>query len=461
MKFIALIAAAAAAQVQPIVAITDTTVLPMTRAERLTGQTVLVSGDRITAVGPSSSIKVPAGARMIDGRGKVLMPGLVDMHIHLAPVPGEGGDAAQRALAVMLAHGVTTARTMAGSPQNLVVRGKVESGSLAGPRIYVAAPALHEKNTPDPAKASAAVQKAKADGFDLIKAHVLPDPAVWQAVQREATRQGIPVAGHVANSVGLDRALAAGQQVEHLDSIPFALLPEGAPEKQLQFGQIPPPAVAAAVAEPALSKLVRKVAAAKSWHVPTLALFESILDVSVRTAELAAKPGMRFVPPATAKQWTAQREGLLQSGEFTGEGGQQIIALRRRIAGALHGAGVPLMAGSDTAQAFMVWGPGLYEEIRALAAAGLTPMEALKAATVVPRDYFRSLPNGGSALGWKAQFGTIEPGARADLILLDADPSRDLAALKRPQVVIAAGKVHDRAALDAMLDKAAADALAQ
>ena len=461
MKLIALAAAAAAVQGQPIVAITDTTVLPMTRAERLIGQTVLVSGDRITAVGPSSSIKVPAGARTIDGRGKVLMPGLVDMHIHLAPVTGEDGDAAQRALAVMLAHGVTTVRTMAGSPQNLVVRGKVESGALTGPRIYAAAPALHQKNTPDAAKAAAAVQKAKADGFDLIKAHALPYPAVWQAVQDEAKRQRLPVAGHVANEVGLDRALKAGQQVEHLDSVPFALLPASAPEKRMQFDQIPPPAVAAAVTEAALAQLAKKVAAAKSWHVPTLALFESILDVSVPTQALAAKPGMRFVPPAAAKQWTAQREGMLQSGEFTAEGGQQIIGLRRRIAGALHRAGVPLMAGSDTAQAFMVWGPGLYEEIRALAAAGLTPMEAVRSATVVPRDYLRSLPNGGSALGWKADFGTVEPGARADLILLDADPSRDLAALERPQVVIAAGKVYDRAVLDAMLEKAAADARAE
>ena len=461
MKLVAMFLAAAAAQPQQVVAITDTTVLPMTRSERHSGQTVLITGDTITAVGPSSRIKVPAGSRVIDGRGKVLMPGLVDMHIHLSPVPGVAGDAAQRALAVMLAHGVTTARTMAGSPQNLVVRGKVESGELSGPRIYAAAPALHQKNTTSLEQARTAVRKAKTDGFDLIKSHQLADASVWQAVQDEARLQRMPVAGHVANSVGLHRALAAKQQVEHLDSVPFALLPDGAPEKKMEFDQIPPPAVATAITEGALARLAKKVAAAKSWHVPTLSLFEGILDVSTPTETLAAAPSMRFVPPAAIKQWSAQREGMLESGEFTADGGRKIIDLRRRIAAAFHGAGVPMMAGSDTAQAFVVWGPGLHAEIKALAAAGLTPMDALRAATVVPRDYFRSLPNGGSALGWKADFGTVEPGARADLILLDADPSRDLAALDRPQVVIAAGKVHDRAALDAMLDKAAADAKAQ
>ena len=275
MNLIALLAVAAAVQSQPTVAITDTTVLPMTKTERLTGQTVLISGDRITAVGPSRSIEVPADARRIDGRGKVLMPGLVDMHIHLAPVPGENGDAAQRALAVMLAHGVTTARTMAGSPPNLVVRGKVESGTLAGPRIYAAAPALHEKNTPDAVKAAAAVQKAKAEGFDLIKAHALPDRAVWQAVQDEAKRQGLPVAGHVNNNIGLERALAARQQVEHLDSVPFALLPDGAPEKQLEFDQIPPPSVAAAVTDRALTALAEDTftitATSKSGNTFTIA----------------------------------------------------------------------------------------------------------------------------------------------------------------------------------------------
>jgi imidazolonepropionase-like amidohydrolase len=169
---------------------------------------------------------------------------------------------------------------------------------------------------------------------------------------------------------------------------------------------------------------------------------------------------MRYVPDPVLAQWAQQAGGLAQAG-FTPENGADFIRLRRRIVAALHRAGVPLMAGSDTAQAFHLWGPGLLAEVEALQAAGLSNMEARRSATVVPRDYFRSLPNGGSALGWRADFGTVEAGARADLILLRGDPSRDLAALHRLDTVIAAGRVHDRAALDHMLDEASRAAKAQ
>jgi imidazolonepropionase-like amidohydrolase len=293
---------------------------------------------------------------------------------------------------------------MAGSPANLQARAAIEAGTLAGPRLYAASPPLNLNNVTTPEAARAAVSAARAAGYDLNKSHHLTDVPVWQAVQEEARAKGLPVAGHVTNEVSLARAMAAGQQVEHLDGMAMALLPENAPERQLQFAQI--------------------------------------------------------LPPPVLAQWAQQAGGLAQAG-FTPENGADFIRLRRRIVAALHRAGVPLMAGSDTAQAFHLWGPGLIAEVEALHAAGLSNMAALRSATVVPRDYFRSLPNGGSALGWRAEFGTVETGARADLILLRGDPSRDLAALRRLDTVIAAGRVHDRAALDHMLDEASRAAKAQ
>ncbi|HTU10093.1 MAG TPA: amidohydrolase family protein [Allosphingosinicella sp.] len=452
-----------AARAQPVTAIIGADVLPMTGTERLADQTILIRGDRIAAIGPRAATAIPDGARRIEARGLTLMPGLVDMHIHLAPTPGQQGDAAQRALAVMLAHGITTARGMAGSPANLQVRAAIEAGTLPGPRLYAAAPALNLNNTTSPDAARAAVRAAREAGYDLIKAHHLTDVAVWQAVQEEARAQRLPVGGHVTNEVGLARALAAGQQVEHLDGIPMALLPENAPERQLQFGQILPPPVLAALSrltDAQLNAFARRVAAARSWHVPTLALFERIADVGTPTATLRALPEMRYVPDPVLGQWAQQRQGLAQSG-FTAQNGADFIRLRRRIAAALHRAGVPLMAGSDTAQFFHLWGPGLLAEVEALHAAGLSNMAALRSATIVPRDYFRALPNGGSSQGWRADFGTVEAGARADLILLRGDPSRDLAALRQLDTVIAAGRVHDRAALDRLLDEASRAAKGQ
>jgi imidazolonepropionase-like amidohydrolase len=350
---------------------------------------------------------------------------------------------------------------MAGTPNNLVVRDAVESGALVGPRFYAAAPGLHVNSAKTVEAARTAVAAAREAGYDLIKSHHIVDPAIWQAVQDEARRLGLPTAGHVTNPVGLERAAAAGQQIEHLDGVIFALLPANAPERQIDFSQIPPPEVvlaASKVTDAQIEALARRLVAAKSWHVPTIALFEKIVDQSATPESLRAHPDMRFVPDQSLQQWTQQRAGFAKEANYSPAAATAFRDLRRRIVRIFHRAGVPMMAGSDTAQFFHIWGPGLIEEVEALHAAGLTPLEALRSATVIPRDYFRSLPNGGSGRFWRADFGTVEAGARADLILLRGDPSRDLSALRRLETVVAAGKLHDRAALDRMLKAAAAAA---
>lgn len=445
------------------IAIVGADVLPMTSMERLADQTVLVAGDRITRVAPRHDVTIPPGYRIIDGRGSYLMPGLVDMHVHLAPESGKQGDAAHRALAVMLAHGVTTARGMAGSPNNLIVRAAIEHGHLAGPRLYAAAPGLNDKNSADEEAVRSAVRNAKDAGYDLVKSHHLSALPVWQAVQEEARLQGLAVAGHVTNQVGVDRALAARQQIEHLDGVLLELLPAGAPERQIDFAQIPPPAVimaAASSSDAALQGVAQKVARSGGYQVPTLALFEKVVALDTPAEALLSRPEMRFVPDQALKQWSAQREQLRAAG-LTAEHGRALRDIRRRIVRAFADAGVPIMAGSDTAQAFHVWGRGLLDELAALVEAGLSPMDALRTATVVPRTYFASLPNGGSALGWKPDFGIVEAGARADLILLRDDPSVAISALRSLETVIAGGNIYDRVTLDAMLDQAATDANGQ
>ena len=167
-----------------------------------------------------------------------------------------------------------------------------------------------------------------------------------------------------------------------------------------------------------------------------------------------------YVAPWIIDQWRTRRDSLASQG-FGLADSQGMAAIRRRIVKAFHDAGVPLMAGSDTPHPFHVWGFGLIREREALSAAGLGPLGALRSATVVPRDYLRSLPHQGSALGWKANFGTIEPGARADLLLLDRDPSRDIGALRSIQAVVAGGRVNERAALEKMLAEARESGKAQ
>lgn len=438
------------------VVIAGADVLTMTEEGALRDRTVVVEGDRIVAIRPFSDRDL-ALANAIDGRGKVVMPGLVDMHVHFANAPGAPGDASQRAAAVMLAHGVTTARSMAGAPTHIALRAALESGTLAGPRIYAASPPISDATVKSAEQAVALVGQAKSAGFDLVKSHVITDTAVWKAAHDEAARLAIPTAGHVTNAVGLERAMAAKQQIEHLDGFAQALLSPGAPERGIEFGQIPPPPVMAKIDRAAIpdAAIFDLAAREKSWHVPTIGLFELLMDTKATAAELRALPEMQYVPDEALEQWAQQHEQ--RRAQLPADYAADVVAYRRAVVKALDAHGVRMMAGSDTAQAFHIWGPALHREIEALARV-LGPEKALRATTVNPRDYLRSLPANGSALGWKADFGTVEAGARADLVMLDGDPRSDLSVLHRPAAVMKAGKLYDRAALDALLAGAAASA---
>nr|WP_281423067.1 amidohydrolase family protein [Sphingomonas colocasiae] len=376
------------------------------------------------------------------------MPGLVDMHVHLPDAVTTSDGALRRSLALMIGYGVTTARVMQAPAVARDARSAVEQGALAGPRLYVAAPIVNDDTAPTVAAGRAAVRSAADGRYDLVKAHQLTHPTVWHALIDEARAVALPVAGHVDNAVGLPAALAAGQEVEHLDGAIQELLPKRGAGLG-PFAQVPPAAVvaAASAAGPArIDGLARRVAKARSFQVPTLASFERAFDPAPDA--LAADTAACLADAEQRRTWPKRRDAMRQA--MPADAATTFLRLRRAIAAAYARAGVRIMAGSDTPQPYHLWGEGLLSELKALAAAGLTPLQALRSATVVPRDYFRSLPRRGSALGWAADFGTVEPGARADLLLIEGDPSRDLDALRAIRAVVAGGRLHDRAELDAL-----------
>lgn len=409
---------------------------------------VLVRNGVIEAVAPAADLKAPEGAATVDGRGTMyLIPGLTDMHLHIPPAPGEHGDSTWRTLSLLVVNGVTTVRGMAGHPSHPALRDRVHAGAVTGPTMYVAGPAMHIGAVKTPEDAAAKVKEHKEAGFDLIKAHHLPAPAVFEAMHDAANEAGIAVGGHVANDVGLDRAIARGQQIEHLDAFFTALAGEKA--AGMQFGQFPPSILLDAISDEAIAALADRMAKARIWNTPTLALFARAVDVDTPTAGLRALPEMRYIHDQALDAWSNQREGMIQSPHFHGL--DELPAVRGRIVKALRKAGAPIMAGSDCPQAFLAPGFALHDELAALAAAGLTPWEALETATANPARYLATLPNRGSATGVAPGFGTIEPGKRADLVLLSADPTADIANTRTISGVMLRGKWLDRAALDAML----------
>ena len=412
-----------------VIVIVDVTVLPMDRERTLAGQTVIVRGGRIAQLGPAARVRVPDGAVRVDGRGKFLLPGLIDMHAHAAAGEGLPGDGAGRQMALSLAAGVTTVRGMGvapqAAPQVLALRDRVRRGEVVGPTMVLYAPSINGQNTTTPAQARQRVRDAKAAGYDGIKTHGGFGADVYDAMADEARRVGLPLAGHVTPGFGLERAVAAGQQIEHLDGVLAALMDSGGPVPPGQM--IVDPADLARVDERRIAAFARDQARRGVYHGPTLALFENVMSDEPGDS-LARRAEMRYAPAQAVQQWTGQKNMQLRNGG-PAEGRARFLALRRTLVRELHGAGAKLMAGSDSPQFFMTPGYGLHRELQALVGAGLPPYAALAAATRVPAEY----------LG-RADLGTVAEGKRADLLLLDADPLADIRNAERVAGVVVQGR---------------------
>ncbi|WP_164019848.1 amidohydrolase family protein [Pyxidicoccus trucidator] len=402
----------------------------------LEDQTVLVDGDRIVALGPTASTPVPEGATRVEGRGRWLMPGLADMHLHLQQGTGTAGDNAGLQMRLLLANGVTTARALGAAPTGLELRARVAKGEVLGPRLLVSGPSFHGKSVQGPEAARQRVREQKAAGFDLLKTHGGLGRETYDAMMAEAKAQGLRVNGHVTPDVGLAHALASGQQLEHLDGWLAALLPPGDPAvvDQLDFTDALERMDAARI--PALAEATRK---AGVWSSPTLELFE-LLSSADQLDMLRARPELRYAPPAAVEAWTK----ALSDPELTGAPAarrQRFVELRRQVVRGLHTAGAGLLVGSDSPQFFMVTGFAVHREMEAMAAAGLPAHAVLEAATRGAAEY----------LGESAEWGTVAPGRRADLLLLDADPRKDVRNTRALSGVVLRGRWLPRAELDAML----------
>ncbi len=439
-------------------AITDVAVVPMTADTVLRGATVLVRDGRIVAVGPARRVRVPADARRIDGRGKFLIPGLADMHTHLYADDGVVPDSvAPDELGVMLANGVTTARIMIGTPQHLTLRRDVAAGRVLGPQLWVAGPQLtgrrsenaHVVTTPEEARA--AVGQVADAGYDFVKLTLFITRPVYDAVVDEAARRGIRVVGHVEPEVGVAHALAAGQQIEHLDAYFEAALVDSAQGRPsvTQGGvfRLQNWSSVDLVDDRRLAALAGATARAPGWgkwFSPTLNVFNDAFAIGPSEAEIHARPewGMlpaswrdrylqartRYWTPAAAEQRTEARR-------------RRYVEVRDRLVKGIVDSGGKLLAGSDTPEWFHLYGFALHRELAAYVAAGLTPYQALVAATRNPAEF----------LGAAADVGTIEPGKRADLVLLGADPLADIRNTTRIEGVAVGGRWLGRQELDALL----------
>jgi len=427
----------------PVTAFTGVDVIPMDKERVLRDQTVLVRDGRIAAVGPTKEVAVPEGAVRIDGKGRYLMPGLADMHVH-AWIQDE--------FALFLANGVTTVRNMFGSPLQLQWRASIAAGELLGPTIYTAGPIIDGEPPvwpgstvlTDPALAEKVVLEQKEQGYDFLKVYARLTLPCYDALVAAAKKHGMRVMGHVPSAVGLEHVIESHQEsIEHLDGLAAAAQAEGSP----QIGKISfrtEPNAWPYIDDKKVAELARREIEAGTWNCPTLVVYQKWVTGDERTKSLAG-PYMKYVSPLMRSAWgPTEANEKWMSADFVGAS-HGADPHRMRAVGVLHKAGARILLGTDQANPFVIAGFAVHEELANLVAAGLSPYEALRAGTSGAAEFMHA----------SEEWGTVAVGRRADLLLLEKNPLEAVANAKTPLGVMVRGRWLPRAELDESLEKLA------
>lgn len=445
-----LLARAKPDRTQAPIAFTHVTVIDVTGGASRRDLTVVIAGDRISAIGDTAHTSLPPDAKVVDASGKFLIPGLWDMHVHWY---------ARDTFTLFTANGVTSVRQMFGGPDLLRWRDEFGKGSLVGPRVVVASPIIDGPEPVWPNSISVrneeegrkAVRRVKQWGADFVKVYSLLPRDAYFGIADEAKLQGMTFVGHVPNSVSAAEASDAGQKsIEHLTGILMACSYE---ERQLRDEVVKArsPAARARAQAAALDTYAEKKAADlfarfvknQTWQCPTLTVLRG--HAYLEEQDFRRDGRLKYVPRQVEQRWRrliADRQG----GDK--QRAKRVFQKELKIVGAMRKAGVPILAGTDTGNPFCFPGFSLHEELALLVSAGLTPVEALRSATLSPAEF----------LGWDKTLGTIERGKIADLVLLDANPLEDIRNTQKINAVISSGRLFDRKALDQMLTGAEAAA---
>lgn len=421
-------------------------VLPMTGTDILRDQTILVRDGKIDQIGPTAAIKVPKGSTVIEAQGKYLMPGLAEMHAHI-PVPQEGNDTlVKETLFLYLSRGVTTIRGMLGAPYHLELKKMIAMDSVTSPRVFTSSPSLNGNTVPTPEEARRLVTQYKQDGYDFLKIHPGIPLAAFDEMARTAKEVGIPFSGHVPIAVGIRHALDAQYaSIDHIDGYLSGLAPKEAWERLdsnigfFGYNMVP------YADEAEIAKLARQTKEKGVWIVPTQSLFTRWFSPD-DPAAMANEPEMKYMASRTRFQWRQSKQNAIGGEDYKVAQWEKMIDLRQQLLRALHEAGVPLLLGSDAPQVFNVPGFSLEHEMAAMKAAGLSNEVILQSGTANPARFF----------GMEGAFGTIQPGAAADLLLLSGNPLEDISNTWAQEGVMVRGHWMPKAEIDARLLEIAA-----
>ncbi len=429
------------------IAFVHVAVIPMNSNYMLSDQTVLVSGETIRRIAPSTEIRIVPGIRRIDGSGAFLIPGLCDMHVHFAlPAlhPSEYESLNKKYSLQLLASGITTVRNMRGFPELLTLRADIESGAVIGPQIYSTGPGNNggpavwsfDRRVETSDEARNAVSEDRSRGYDAIKVFSSLSSGAYQHLLEAARIAGLPVYGHVPHAVGLAGVLNERQNsIEHLSGYLDAIQPFHAEGRVASL--LP---VFRDFAGHYDARTLRSVAEATrdagTWNCPTLILlrtlytrWQAIPATLTRVGTMRPEPFPDCLDTSTIID--------LQPFELAADRFPLVVVK------ALHENRARLLVGTDADGTYVVHGQSIHDELSLLVAAGLTPYEALRAATA----------NAAEFLGKDGEFGTIAAGKVANLILLAGDPLVDIGNANRQIGVMVRGRWFTRQDIDQLLKR--------
>lgn len=433
-------------------------------------QSIVIRDGKIIKIAPSSQLKLSPDNKIVDGSGKYLIPGLWDAHVHFAFIE----ELAPRMFDLFLAYGITSVRDTGGKidfvskwkkkaledPQN-APRVKIAGPLLDGmPNVYDGSSPMR----PELSVGSATVEELEAQirglhaqGVDLLKAYEMLTPEQFKTVTKLGKELGLPVTGHVPLSMDVKTASDAGlNSMEHMRNLELSAASNSAElweerKQMLEAGKNDaggdlrsrihstqrPKAVEnydEAVADEVLAVLAKN----ETWQVPTLALSTGMVEQPFSRPDF--QESFQYLPDSLEKNWKAGAESVSQTelSDFN----KAHSAWMFNMVGKVHEAGIDIMAGTDCPIFFLTPGRSLHEELSVLVKAGLSPLEAIKSATLNPARYF----------GLEDELGSIKENMWADLLILNQNPLEDINNSLSIEAVIREGKLHDRNALDAMLE---------
>ena len=425
-----------------ILVIENISIIDAVSASAQPNKTVVIVNNRIKEIGKKGKVSVPKNAKIINGKGKFLIPGLWDSHVHLT--------SKKAYLPLFVANGVTSVREMGGDFQELKqMREQVAQGTVLGPRIKTAGTIIENEKwlkwaldmskkdgdhkahkslskrigISSPEHSKEVIKKLAEDGVDLIKIRNAASSETFLAIVAEAKKYGLPVAAH-APQMDLANASADLGSIEHIETVSFAM------QKQ------------------ELQKIARAFAQNGTWYTPTLVTGinwrltpkETLLEL-VNDAEGKVDKRNLYVTFAERQSWKFQIESQKNEGSYDWAAQTRKGMDEFRV---MHKEGVGVLAGTDFGVLLIYPGFSLHDELEALVKeGGLTPFEALQSATRNP-PYFFNLQN---------EIGTIEAGKIADLVLLKANPLENISNTKKIDAVILDGKYLSQADLQTQLNQ--------